>query len=113
MNKRQLFSLISMLVYRIKTNTWSVTVRTHVCCPQGFGVTLRHDVLDVRLIVELIILQCGDGDAGHKRLFMGPLREPIQCKSSINGRKQMSRVPFQDATYLKANYELCITLSRR
>lgn len=84
-----------------------------MCCPQWFGVALKHDVLDARLIVELLIIQCGDEDVGHKRLFIGPLREPIQCKSSINGRRQMSRVPFQDATYLKENYALCSALSRR
>ena len=60
----------------------------------------------IRLISELHIIQCGDGaDEPHNTLFTGCLEQPLHCQSAVHGRRQMSRLTFQDATHLRGNYD--------
>jgi len=66
----------------------------------------RETIDLIRLITELHVIQCGDGaDEPHNTLFTGCLSQPLECQSSVHGRRQMSRLTFQDATHLRRNYD--------
>ena len=58
-----------------------------------------------RQLVELRIIQCGGTDQEHETLFAGSLHPHVQCVSGRRGRRQMCRVPFQDAVNLKDQFD--------
>ena len=58
-----------------------------------------------RQLVELRIIQCGGIDKEHETLFAGSLHPRVECISSRRGRRQMCRVPFQDAVNLKDQFD--------
>lgn len=56
-------------------------------------------------MVELRIVECGGADSQHQTLFAGALQPHVKCVSGRHGRRQMCRVPFQDALSLKNHFD--------
>ncbi len=58
-----------------------------------------------RHLVELRIVECGGAESQHQTLFAGALQPHVKCVSGRHGRRQMCRVPFQDALSLKDHFD--------